>query len=92
MTTTFTTDMDVATAAASLDCSVKTVYRMLRTGKLSGYRVGAGRGDWRIKQHALELVKRPVDVPHSPARSSTRAKAKARSRLPGWNKFARRAS
>lgn len=92
--TVFTTDLDVAGAAAALDCSIHTVYRMLRSGKLAGYRVGAGRGDWRIKQQSIELLKRPVEVTRPVSSSRTRVRATSHSRLPGWNKFAgaRRAS
>lgn len=89
----FVTDLDVAGAAEALCCSPKTIYRLLRSGKLPAYRVGVGRGDWRIKQHAIESLKRPVDIVTNNA-PRERVRAQSYGRLPGWNKFAgaRRAS
>ena len=83
-----TTDLRVPDAAAALACSVPTVYRMLRSGKLAGYRVGNGRGDWRVRQQAIEAVKRPVDPGPRHRAAVSRVPARSSSRLPGWNKFA----
>jgi excisionase family DNA binding protein len=46
--------MNVASAAELLDCSEKTVLRLLRTSQLKGHRLGVGRGrGWRIAESDL---------------------------------------
>ncbi len=45
--------------AAVLHVSVKTIRRMLKSKRLRGaFRVGAGRGDWRIPASTIEAYKR----------------------------------
>lgn len=80
-------DLTVRQAAAEFGVSPHTVYKLLRVGSLRGYKVG---GLWRIRPHAIERAKTPVEPPARPPEVRPRVRAQSVRALPGWDKFASR--
>jgi excisionase family DNA binding protein len=49
--------LTVAEAAAALECSIGTVYHLVRAGRLAHRRVGPGRGEIRVERAALDAYR-----------------------------------
>jgi excisionase family DNA binding protein len=77
-------DLTIPEVALELRCSLKSVYRLLKNGTLRGYKVGH---NWRIRAHAIERVKQPIDPPAPPAPSRRRRVAHSITQLPGWDRY-----
>lgn len=45
--------------AALLGCHVQTVYKLLKVGRLKGYRLGGHNGGWRIPKASVEALRKP---------------------------------
>lgn len=78
-----TPDLSTADVAHELSCSLKTVLRLAKTGKLPGYKVGR---DWRFRRSAVDAFRRPID-PSPTTRAEQRVTAQRGSELPGWHDF-----
>lgn len=57
--------LTVEAVAASLDCAEHTVYRLLTSGRLKGFKVGSA---WRVSEpELLAFMQRAAVAPASPA-------------------------
>ena len=52
--------LTVREAAGEMRVSTETIYRMIASGKLAHWRVGAGSGSIRIRREDLETATLPV--------------------------------
>lgn len=70
--------MRVAEVARRLDVSDKVVYALLESGRLRAYRVGAGRGSYRVTEDQLRaylestLTDAPIGASVAPPMSARR--------------------
>lgn len=78
-------DLRPVDVAGILDCSVKTVYSLARSGKLRGYKLGARA--WRFKRMDVEAVRRPVHIEAETPAPKVRVPARRGGHLPGWHDF-----
>ena len=53
--------MTTKEVADYLRIHLSTVFRMVRTGQLPGFRVGAGRGDYRFRRSNIEKLTQPKE-------------------------------